>query len=904
MEPFKIAVIPGDGIGIEVVDRGASRWLGPPGRRWRRPSYDLGGRRYLATGEVLPDSVLEELRTFDAILLGAVGTPEVPPGVLERGLLLRLRFELDLYINLRPFVAAASVGAGVPIDFAVIRENTEGAYAGEGGFLRKGTPAEVATQGSVNTRFGVERCVRYAFDLARSRPRRHLTLVHKTNVLTFSGDLWQRTFDQVALEYPDVGDGVQPRRRGLHLLRRVAAALRRGGHRQPFRRHPDRPRRCHRGRHRPGRLRQPQSGPDRAVAVRAGARLGPRHRRHRSGRSDGGHHFRGHDARLPGRRRRPPAASAGRWRPSITDVTVGRRRTDRRRHRRPCCCRKGVIRCRSPRPTRSGWMESWSTGTTPASTCSTHTLHYGCGVFEGIRAYPTESGPAVFRLTDHITRLFNSAKIFLIDVPFSPEADRRGDQDDGPGQRAARVLHPAHRLPRATARWASTPCRARFRCRSRCGPGAPTWAPESVANGVRMKISSWRRHDPNAMPPAAKGTGMYINSSMAKIEALKAGYDEAILLSPQGYVSECTGENIFVVRGGRLITPPLSAGALEGITQSSVMTIARDLGFEVEIGNILRSDLYTAEEAFLSGTAAEVVPIDSVDDRVVGDGRPGPITRQLQEIFHGGRARPGRSLQGLGGACRLRPTHLTPTATRPDRRHAHAVPREMPDAVDIYDTTLRDGSQQEGLSLTVDDKLRVAEQLDHLGVQYIEGGWPGANPKDEEFFRRAAAGELRLETATLVAFGSTRKAGGQAETDPVLAGLLGAETAVVCLVAKSAAWHVTETLRTTLTEAVDMVADSVGYLVSKGRRVFLDAEHFFDGYRADPRFSTDVLLAAAARRGRGPGAVRHQRRQPAFRGGAGGRRGPRPGGCPPSAATSTTTPAARSPTPSRPSGWA
>jgi branched-chain amino acid aminotransferase len=126
---------------------------------------------------------------------------------------------------------------------------------------------------------------------------------------------------------------------------------------------------------------------------------------------------------------------------------------------------------------------------------------------------------------------------------------------------------------------------------------------------------------------------MYINSSMAKIEALKAGYDEAILLSPQGYVSECTGENIFIVRGGRIITPPLSAGALEGITQSSVMTIARDLGLEAVFDNILRSDLYTADEAFLSGTAAEVVPINSVDDRVVGDGRPGPITRQLQEIY-------------------------------------------------------------------------------------------------------------------------------------------------------------------------------------------------------------------------------------------------------------------------------
>src|SRR6201999_4157766 len=177
--------------------------------------------------------------------------------------------------------------------------------------------------------------------------------------------------------------------------------------------------------------------------------------------------------------------------------------------------------------------------------------------------------------------------------------------------------------------------------------------------------------------------------------------------------------------------------------------------------------------------------------------------------------------------------------------HGHSLPRELPDAVDIYDTTLRDGSQQEGLSLTVDDKLRVAEQLDHLGVQFIEGGWPGANPKDEEFFRRAAAGELHLHTATLVAFGSTRKAGGRAETDPVLADMMAARTSVVCLVAKSAEWHVTETLRTSLTEAVDMVSDSVGSLVGQGKRVFLDAEHFFDGYRPTPGFSLDVLRAAS-----------------------------------------------------------
>ena len=133
------------------------------------------------------------------------------------------------------------------------------------------------------------------------------------------------------------------------------------------------------------------------------------------------------------------------------------------------------------------------------------------------------------------------------------------------------------------------------------------------------------------MPPAAKGTGMYINSSMAKIEAMNAGYDEAILLSPQGYVSECTGENIFIVKRGKIVTPPVSAGALEGITQDSVMTIARDLGIEITTGNILRSDLYTADEAFVPGTAAEVVPIRSVDDREIG--APGPITKAIQETY-------------------------------------------------------------------------------------------------------------------------------------------------------------------------------------------------------------------------------------------------------------------------------
>lgn len=193
----KIGVVGGDGIGPEVIAQGL-RVIEAAGVELETVDYDLGGARYLKDGVVLTDEILDEWRNLDAIYLGAVGAPDVPPGVIERGLLLRMRFVLDLYINYRPFVAPDGAH-----EFVVIRENTEGTYAGEGGFLRKDTPEEIATQGSVNTRHGVERAIRYAFELATTR-RNHLTLVHKTNVLTFSGSLWERTFNEVAAEYPQV----------------------------------------------------------------------------------------------------------------------------------------------------------------------------------------------------------------------------------------------------------------------------------------------------------------------------------------------------------------------------------------------------------------------------------------------------------------------------------------------------------------------------------------------------------------------------------------------------------------------------------------------------------------------------------------------------------------------------
>ncbi len=192
---LRVAIVGGDGIGPEVVEQGL-RVIDAVGVTMETENYDLGGARYLKDGTVLPDSVLEEWRGFDAIYLGAVGTPGVPPGVIERGLLLKMRFELDLYVNQRPFKTDDH-------DFIVIRENTEGSYAGEGGSLRSGTPYEIATQGSVNTRMGAERAIRYAYDLAATR-NNHLTLVHKTNVLTFSGDLWERTFNEVGEEYSSI----------------------------------------------------------------------------------------------------------------------------------------------------------------------------------------------------------------------------------------------------------------------------------------------------------------------------------------------------------------------------------------------------------------------------------------------------------------------------------------------------------------------------------------------------------------------------------------------------------------------------------------------------------------------------------------------------------------------------
>ena len=282
-------------------------------------------------------------------------------------------------------------------------------------------------------------------------------------------------------------------------------------------------------------------------------------------------------------------------------------------------------------PTEKIWMDGELVDWADAKIhVLTHTLHYGSGVFEGIRAYPTSRGPAVFRLTDHMRRLHDSASLLLMELPYSVEELVDATKETvRVNEVESCYIRPIAFLGYGEMGLNPLPCPVQVSIA--VWPWGTYLGDEGIKRGVRTKISTWRRMDPNVNPVAAKGTGIYINSSLAKVEALKGGYDEAILLNTSGTVSEATGENLFVVKGGVLMTPPLSAGALDGITRDTVMTIARDLGYDVREQTLLRTDLYLADEAFLSGTAAEIVPIREVDDREIGD--PGEMTRKIQETY-------------------------------------------------------------------------------------------------------------------------------------------------------------------------------------------------------------------------------------------------------------------------------
>jgi len=287
-------------------------------------------------------------------------------------------------------------------------------------------------------------------------------------------------------------------------------------------------------------------------------------------------------------------------------------------------------------PTKQIWMDGkfvdWQDATVHVLS---HTLHYGTGAFEGIRAYKTGNGAAIFRLKDHMERLLRSCRILMIEVPYSlgelcdvaKELVRVNELYDGC------YLRPLVYL--GYGELGVNPIGAPINTAIAAWPWGPYLGNDAAENGARMKIASWARHHPNSMPTGAKSIGGYANSALAKVEAVMAGYDEAIMLGPDGRVSEGTGENLFLVRDGRLVTPPPSeAGALRGITQASVVKIARDLGYEVDYEMLRRDDIYLADEAFLTGTAVEVVPLASVDDRPVGDGKPGPITGAIKTTYH------------------------------------------------------------------------------------------------------------------------------------------------------------------------------------------------------------------------------------------------------------------------------
>lgn len=260
----------------------------------------------------------------------------------------------------------------------------------------------------------------------------------------------------------------------------------------------------------------------------------------------------------------------------------------------------------------------------------THGLHYGSGVFEGIRCYETPDGPAVFRLTEHMERLARSAKMMRMELPFSVDELVKATKETI----AANNLPACYIRPLAFRGYGSmgvNPLPAPVQTIIAAWSWDSYLGETALREGVTAGISSWRQRGNNAVPPQVKGTGSYLNSAMARIEADDHGYNEAILLNEAGFVCEGTGENIFIVRDETLITPPVSDGVLEGITRDTVIQLAQDLDFDVIEASLSRADLYVADEIFFTGTAAEVVPVNSVDHRVVG--QPGPITLAIQEAF-------------------------------------------------------------------------------------------------------------------------------------------------------------------------------------------------------------------------------------------------------------------------------
>jgi branched-chain amino acid aminotransferase len=282
-------------------------------------------------------------------------------------------------------------------------------------------------------------------------------------------------------------------------------------------------------------------------------------------------------------------------------------------------------------PVEKIWMDGelvdWQNATVHVLT---HALHYGTGVLEGIRFYDTDEGIAVFRLTDHMKRLRDSAKIMLMDLPYSTEelVEATKDLIRVNGLRGGYIRPLAFR---GYEEMGLNPLTCPVNVTIAVWPWGNYLGDDSITKGIRLHVSSWQRVSSNALPPAAKSTANYMNSGLAKVEANRAGYDDAVFLNERGLVAESSGMNIFIVKHGELITPPLASGGLSGFRRASVMQVARDLGIPVREGDLVRSDLYLADEMFVTGTAAEVAAVNSVDSREIGE--PGPITKQIHGVM-------------------------------------------------------------------------------------------------------------------------------------------------------------------------------------------------------------------------------------------------------------------------------
>ena len=265
-----------------------------------------------------------------------------------------------------------------------------------------------------------------------------------------------------------------------------------------------------------------------------------------------------------------------------------------------------------------------------------HVVSYGSSVFEGIRCYSTPAGPAIFRLREHVRRMIDSAKIYRMEnLGFSRRSAGRSHARTGPRQPHGCLLHPPHRRCADTARWASIRCKNPIDVYIACWEWGKYLGEEALAEGVDVCVSSWTRLAPNTLPALAKAGANYMNSQLIKMEALANGYSEGIALDTAGYVSEGSGENIFVVRDGKIHTPPLGASVLPGITRDAILTLARDLGIPLVETIVPREMLYIADEVFFSGTAAEITPIRSIDRIPIGKGRRGPVAEKLQKEFFG-----------------------------------------------------------------------------------------------------------------------------------------------------------------------------------------------------------------------------------------------------------------------------